>query len=124
MLYFSETVKSDEQQQLQTKQGRALGFVLGITTEVLQFDKARKKLKASPNNEDLIQAYLYITAVMETRVSQAHTNIKTQLKEVEQQYFRNCGKLPTGHSVFNRDYPVGLGFFLFFDILSFKNTAK
>ena len=99
MLYFSETVKSDEQQQLQTKQGRALGFVLGITTEVLQFDKARKKLKASPNNEDLIQAYLYITAVMEIRVSQAHTNIKTQLKEVEQQYFRNCGKLPTSKEI-------------------------
>ena len=68
MLYFSET---DEQQQLQTKQGRALGVVLGITTEVLQFDKARKKLKASRNNEDLIQVYLYITAVMETRVSQS-----------------------------------------------------
>ena len=96
MLYFSET---DEQQQLQTKQGCALGVVLGITTEVLQFDKARKKLKANRNNEDLIQAYLYITAVMETRVSQAHTNIKTQLKELEQQYFRNCGKLPTSKEI-------------------------
>ena len=96
MLYFSET---DEQQQLQTKQGRALGVVLGITTEALQFDKARKKLKASRNNEDLIQAYLYITAVMETRVSQAHTNIKTQLKELEQQYFRNCGKLPMSKEI-------------------------
>ena len=77
LLYFSETVKSDEQQQLQGK----------------------KKLKASRNNEDLIQAYLYITAVTETRVSQAHTNIKTQLKEVEQQYFRNCGKLPTSKEI-------------------------
>lgn len=38
-------IESEGQQQTQTKQGRALGFVLGITEEVLQFDKARKRLK-------------------------------------------------------------------------------
>jgi hypothetical protein len=62
---------------------------------VLQFDKARKRLKDSPNNNDLIKAYLHIFKVMETSVSQAQANSKRQLKEIEQQYFRSHGKLPT-----------------------------
>ncbi|CAB4035866.1 Hypothetical predicted protein [Paramuricea clavata] len=87
--------ESEGQQQTQTKQGRALGFVLGITEEVLQFDKARKRLKDSPNNNDLIKAYLHVFKVMETSVSRAQANSKRQLKEIEQQYFRSRGKLPT-----------------------------
>jgi hypothetical protein len=66
-----------------------------MTEEVLRFDKARKRLKASPNNNDLIQAYLHISAVMETRVSQSQSNSKRQLKKIEQQYFKSHGKLPT-----------------------------
>ncbi|CAB4005982.1 Hypothetical predicted protein [Paramuricea clavata] len=87
--------ESEGQQQTQTKQRRALGFVLGITEEVLQFDKARKRLKDSPNNNDLIKAYLHVFKVMETSVSRAQANSKRQLKEIEQQYFRSRGKLPT-----------------------------
>jgi cob(I)alamin adenosyltransferase len=70
-----------------------------MTEEVLRFDKARKRLKASPKDNDLIKAYLQIAAVMEIRVSQSQSNTKQQLKNIEQQYFSSHGKLPTSREI-------------------------
>ena len=49
-----------------TKQGQKLAYILGLTEEVSQFDKARKRLRTSPNNSYLIKEYLYILPVMES----------------------------------------------------------
>ena len=46
------------------------------------------------------------------------------IKQLQQKKEVKNSEKYEGHSVFNQDYPVGLGFFLFFDILPFKNTAK
>ena len=84
---------------LLTKQGCALRFVLGMTEEVLRFDKARKSLKTSPNTKTMKEAYLHISAVMETRISQAQTSSKQQMKEIEKEFFKNNGKLPTSQTL-------------------------
>jgi hypothetical protein len=44
-------------QTAQTKQGQKLGYILGLTEDALQFDKARKELQASPQNTELINKY-------------------------------------------------------------------
>ena len=85
---FSET-------QLKTKQGKKLAFILGLTEEVLQFDTARKRLRTSPNNSDLIKQYLDVLPVMETQVSREQSAIKQQLRQREQQHFSRTGKLQT-----------------------------
>jgi hypothetical protein len=73
----------DVKQTAQTKQGQKLGYILGLTKDVLQFDKARKELQASPQNMELINKYLDVLPVMETKLLHEQTNIKQQLKNIE-----------------------------------------
>ena len=73
---FSET-------QLKTIQGKKLAFILGLTEEVLQFVRARKKLRTLPNNSYLIKQYLDILPIMKTKVSREQSAIKQQLQQQE-----------------------------------------
>ncbi|CAB4011260.1 Hypothetical predicted protein [Paramuricea clavata] len=59
----------------QTKQGQKLGYILGLTEDVLQFDKARKDLRASPQNMELMNKYLDVLPVMETKLLHEQTSI-------------------------------------------------
>jgi hypothetical protein len=63
-----------------------LGFILGLTDEVIQFDRARKRLRASPNNIKLIDTYADILPVMESKISQEQNKIKQRLKKIEHEY--------------------------------------
>ena len=49
--------------------GKAVEFILGITTEVAQFDKARQRHKQSPKNSFYFEEYMDKLAYMETKVS-------------------------------------------------------
>ena len=70
-------------------------YILGQIDEVFQFDKARKCLRASPNNITVINTYTNILPIMESKISQKQTKIKQQLKNLEHQYFEKTGKLLT-----------------------------
>lgn len=83
----------------ETKQGRALQFILGQTKEVLKYDKARKRIKASPNNDNYLQDYLDNLALMETRVSREQRITKERLKIWERQHFDQYCKLPTSQDM-------------------------
>ena len=85
----------DVKQTAQTKQGQKLGYILGLTEDVLQFDKARKELRASPQNTELINKYLHVLPVMETKLLHEQTNIKQQLKNIERQHVHKNGTLLT-----------------------------
>jgi hypothetical protein len=82
-----------------TKQGQKLAYILGLTEEVSQFDKARKRLRTSPNNSYLIKEYLDILPVMETNISHEQSRIKQQLRQREQQHFDKTGKLLTSKTL-------------------------
>jgi hypothetical protein len=90
-LFLGDHVK----QTAKTKQGQKLRYILGLTEDVLQFDKARKELRASPQNTELINKYLNVLPVMETKLLHEQTNIKQQLKNIERQHVHKNGTLLT-----------------------------
>ena len=86
-------------QTTQTKQGQKLSAILGLSEEVMRFDKARVQLKSSPNNSKLINQYLDILTIIKRILCQEQSNLKRQLKEKEHQYFTKFGRLPTTNNM-------------------------
>ena len=76
-----------------TKMGKAVEFILGITIEVAQFDKARQRHKQWPKNNFYFEEYMDKLADMETKVSKQQHQFRDQLAaQWEQEFFvkNNC----------------------------------
>lgn len=69
--------------------------MLGPTSEVQTFDKARKRRKDNPTDYTC-NAYLDILAIIETRISCKITNLNEELKAWERRYFADNNQLPSG----------------------------
>ncbi|CAB4001140.1 Hypothetical predicted protein [Paramuricea clavata] len=69
-----------------TKLGKAVVFVLGQSTEVLQFDKARQQHKQSPSDKFFFAKFMNLVAVMEVRVVK-QTKICQELGQWEKEFF-------------------------------------
>ena len=67
-----------------TKDGKtAVEFILGITTEVAQFDKARQRHKQWPKNSFYFEEYMDKLVDMETKVSKQQQQFRDQLAQWE-----------------------------------------
>ena len=67
-------------------------FILGITTEVAQFDKARQRHKQWPKNRFYFEEYMDKLADMETKLSKQQQQFRDQLAQWERECFvkNNC----------------------------------
>lgn len=79
-----------------TKLGKAVAFVLGQSTEVLQFDKARQQHKQSPSDKFYFAKFMKLVAVMEVRVVKQQTKIRQELGQWEKEFFlKNNSRVAT-----------------------------
>lgn len=75
---------------------KAAEIVLGLTVEVIQFDKARNRIKKQPQNNVYSDDYMKILAIIHTRVSKQRRILKEEITAWEKEYFANSGgKIPT-----------------------------
>ena len=72
--------------------GKAVEFILGITIEVAQFDKARQRHKQWPKNNFYFEEYMDKLADMETKVSKQQHQFRDQLAQWKREFFvkNNC----------------------------------
>lgn len=72
--------------------GKAVGYILGITTEVAQFDKARQRHKQWPKNSFYFEEYMDKLADMEIKVYKQQQQFRDQLAQWEREFFikNNC----------------------------------
>jgi hypothetical protein len=75
--------------------GRAVDFVLGQSTEVLQFDKARQQHKQSPSDKFFLAKFMKLVAVMEVRVSKQQQQIRQELGQWEKEFFLRHNRVAT-----------------------------
>ena len=71
----------------QTKLGKAVSAVLGISSEVRLLDKKRAILKLNPAQNKVKEDYLQALAAVQTKVSKEHTSLLSQFKEWQQKFF-------------------------------------
>ena len=75
---------------------KAAEVVLGLTAEVVRFDKARNKVKQHPQNKSFSEEYMTILAIIHTRISQQRQILKEEISTWEKGYFATSGgQIPT-----------------------------
>ena len=62
-----------------TKLGKGIEFVLGKSTEVLEFDKARQQHKQSPSDKFFLNKFMKRVAVMEVKISKQERLLRAAL---------------------------------------------
>lgn len=75
---------------------KAAMVVLGPTSDVIDFDKARQIHKKYPHDRDHYNAYMKTLAILNTKVSSAERILKADIKAWEEKYYaeHKC-QLPT-----------------------------
>ena len=81
-----------EATQLQTKLCKAVGVVLGTTSEIKSLDQARRCHKRKPNNRDAANDYLNKLTFMQSQVLCKHNKLKKSFDKWERKFFvtYNC----------------------------------
>ncbi len=78
-----------------TKLGKAVEFLFGQSTEVLQFDKARQQLKQSPSDKFFLAKFMKLVAVTEVQVVKKQTQIRMELGQWEKEFFLKHNRVAT-----------------------------
>ena len=78
-----------------TKLGKGIEFVLGKSTEVLEFDKARQQHKQSPSDKFFLDKFMKRVAVMEVKISKQERLLRAELGQWEKQFFLKTNKVAT-----------------------------
>lgn len=79
-----------------SKLSKAVEVVLGLTAEVILFDKARNRVKEHPQNKSYSEEYKTSLAIIHTRVSKQRRLLKEEITTWEKEYFTTSGgQLPT-----------------------------
>ena len=90
-----QSSSSTSKEQLCTKLGTTLANILGITDDVIEFDRARKNAKAQRQNQFLLDKYMHKLAVIQTRVSKKKRALEKDIEDWEKNYFILNNNLPT-----------------------------
>ena len=80
---------------------KELSSLLGDTDTLKKFDKARSRLKDSPNSKVLITNYEQSLAKIQTETLGLYNRLSKQFKEWEKNYFMAHDKEPTMSDVSN-----------------------
>ena len=78
-----------------TKLGKAIEFVLGKSTEVLEFDKARQQHKQLPSDKFFFDKFMKRVAVMEVKISKQEHLLSAELGQWEKEFFLKNNKVAT-----------------------------
>ena len=79
----------------QTKLGKAVEFLLGQSTEVLQLDKARQQVKQSPLDKFFLTKFMKLVAVTEVKVVKIQSQIRLELGQWEKEFFLKHNRVAT-----------------------------
>lgn len=95
LLSFQKTTSNA----LQTKLGKAVAKVLGITTDVCILDHARLQHKLHPKNKDIHDDYLTKLALIQTKVLAKLQETKQNLKQWEKEFYSKNSILASNEDV-------------------------
>lgn len=91
----------DNHSQFQTSLGRSVAVVLGVTPDVILFDKRRSTYKKYPQNRCHYERFMDELAKIQTSVSKKLRELNTALREWDKNYFLKNNHLPTYADVDN-----------------------
>lgn len=84
---ITNTEDNSETYTLSSRLSQSAEVVLGLTAEVIRFDKARKKHKQFPHNKDYFNAYMETVAIMHCLISGQERKLKAEVTAWEKEFY-------------------------------------